>query len=112
MSRPVLWIAAQELTLNLRNRWVVSFAALYTLLTLMVSIFGMVTSGKVITLEIGMRFLTDYLQGDQYFKISRPGHNLDRARAQFKLVTSIENQETAMRSFVERWHSNGVGLKI
>lgn len=45
MSRPVLWIAEQELTLNRRNRWVVSFAALYTLLTLMVSIFGMVTSG-------------------------------------------------------------------
>jgi len=45
VSRPVLWIAEQELTLNRRNRWVVSFAALYTLLTLMVSIFGMVTSG-------------------------------------------------------------------
>lgn len=45
MSRPLLWIAAQELTLNRRNRWVVSFAALYVLLTLTVSIFGMVTSG-------------------------------------------------------------------
>ena len=45
MNRPLLWIAAQELTLNRRNRWVVSFAALYTLLTLTVSIFGMVTSG-------------------------------------------------------------------
>lgn len=45
MSRSLVWIAGQELTLNRRNRWVVSFALLYTLLTLMVSVFGMVTSG-------------------------------------------------------------------
>jgi Cu-processing system permease protein len=45
MKHPVWWIAWQEFTLNRRNRWVVSFAALYALLTIMVSIFGMVTSG-------------------------------------------------------------------
>lgn len=45
MSHPVWWIALQELTLNRRNRWVVSFAATYGFLTLLVSIFGMVTSG-------------------------------------------------------------------
>lgn len=45
MSRPLVWIAGQEFTLNRRNRWVVSFAVLFTLLALMVSIFGMVTSG-------------------------------------------------------------------
>ncbi len=45
MSHPVWWIALQELTLNRRNRWVVSFAAIYGFLTLLVSIFGMVTSG-------------------------------------------------------------------
>ena len=49
-------------------------------------------SGKLITLEIGVRFLTDYLQGDVYFKVHREGHNLDRCRTQFKLVQSIEDQ--------------------
>ena len=50
-------------------------------------------SGKLITFEIGIRFLTDYLAGDTYFKIHREGHNLDRCRTQFKLVESIEQQE-------------------
>ncbi|TNF73215.1 MAG: ABC transporter permease, partial [Acidobacteria bacterium] len=45
MSRPVWWIAKQEFTLNRRNRWVVSFAAMFALLTLLISMFGMVTSG-------------------------------------------------------------------
>lgn len=57
-------------------------------------------SGKLIALEIGMRFLTDYLEGDVYFKIKRPRHNLDRARTQFALVASIEAQEEAMRQLV------------
>ncbi len=58
-------------------------------------------SGKLITFEIGMRFLTDYLSGDTYFRIHRPGHNLDRSRTQFKLVESIEKQEQAMQKFVD-----------
>ena len=49
-------------------------------------------SGKLITLEIGVRFLTDYLQGDVYFKTKRPEHNLDRCRNQFQRVRSIESQ--------------------
>jgi Ser/Thr protein kinase RdoA (MazF antagonist) len=57
-------------------------------------------SGKLITFEIGLRFLTDYLAGDTYFKVHRPGHNLDRCRTQFKLVQSIEEQEERMQSFV------------
>ncbi len=59
-------------------------------------------SGKLITFEIGTRFLTDYLSGDTYFRIHRPGHNLDRCRTQFKLVESIERQEEAMQKFVDR----------
>jgi hypothetical protein len=47
-------------------------------------------SGKLLTLECGIRFLTDYLQGDVYFKIKRPGHNLDRCRNQFAFVKAIE----------------------
>jgi hypothetical protein len=59
-------------------------------------------SGKLITLEIGLRFLTDYLCGDVYFRTHREGHNLDRCRTQFKLVRSIERQEAAMQKFVDR----------
>ena len=49
-------------------------------------------SGALITFEIGLRFLTDYLDGDKYFKIHRDGHNLDRCRTQFKLVSLIESK--------------------
>jgi len=58
-------------------------------------------SGKLITFEIGLRFLTDYLAGDTYFKTHREGHNLDRCRTQFKLVESIEQQEDQMNALVE-----------
>ena len=59
-------------------------------------------AGKLITFEIGLRFLTDWLEGDTYFKIKRPTHNLDRARTQFKLVESIEAQLPAMQACVDR----------
>ena len=49
-------------------------------------------AGKLMTYENGLRFLTDWLEGDTYFKIKRPTHNLDRCRTQFKLVASIEEQ--------------------
>ena len=42
------------------------------------------------TLECGIRFLTDYLEGDHYFHTARPNHNLDRARTQFTLVRQME----------------------
>lgn len=54
-------------------------------------------SGKLMTLEVGIRFLTDFLEGDVYFKTHRDGHNLDRCRTQFKLVTSIEEQMDDMK---------------
>jgi hypothetical protein len=57
-------------------------------------------AGKLITFEIGIRFLTDFLAGDTYFKVHRDGHNLDRCRTQFKLVESIEQQEPAMNQLV------------
>ena len=47
---------------------------------------------KVMTLECGLRFLTDHLDGDHYFGISRRSHNLDRARTQFKLVADTERR--------------------
>lgn len=57
-------------------------------------------SGRLITYEIGIRFLTDFLEGDAYFKIARPGHNLDRARNQFALLRSMEAQQAAMEKIV------------
>ena len=50
---------------------------------------------------MGIRFLTDYLAGDTYYKVHRDGHNLDRCRTQFKLVESIEQQEESMNLLVE-----------
>jgi len=57
-------------------------------------------SGKLLSFECGMRFLTDYLQGDVYFKTKREGHNFDRCRTQFRLVQSIEEQEENWQAFV------------
>jgi Ser/Thr protein kinase RdoA (MazF antagonist) len=58
-------------------------------------------SGKLITFEIGIRFLTDYLSGDHYFKTHRQGHNLDRCRSQFRLLECLEQQEDLMERLVE-----------
>lgn len=63
---------------------------------------NLVTGGKVITLETAIRFLTDYLEGDVYFKTEREGHNLDRARTQIALVARIEEKEEEMQRFVSR----------
>jgi hypothetical protein len=49
-------------------------------------------AGALITFEIGLRFLTDHLDGDKYFKIHRDNHNLDRCRTQFRLVELIEGK--------------------
>jgi Ser/Thr protein kinase RdoA (MazF antagonist) len=57
-------------------------------------------AGKLITFEQGIRFLTDYLAGDTYYKVHRDAHNLDRCRTQFKLVESIERQEERMEQLV------------
>ncbi|WP_269537110.1 phosphotransferase enzyme family protein [Cerasicoccus fimbriatus] len=63
---------------------------------------GLGQSAKLMSLECGMRFLTDYLQGDTYFKIKRPAHNLDRARTQFALVKSIEQQQSEIDRLIQR----------
>ncbi len=57
---------------------------------------------KIMTFECGIRFLTDYLNGDIYFKIHREGHNLDRCRTQFKLVADMEEKMQKMKEIVER----------
>ena len=60
------------------------------------------TGAKLMTLECGIRFLADYLNGDTYFRTSRPGHNLDRARNQFKLVSDMEKDTTTDFCLVSR----------
>jgi Ser/Thr protein kinase RdoA (MazF antagonist) len=58
-------------------------------------------AGQVIAFELGLRFLTDFLGGDNYFKSGRENQNLDRCRVQFKLFESMQQQEPAMRRLVE-----------
>jgi Ser/Thr protein kinase RdoA (MazF antagonist) len=56
---------------------------------------------KTMTLECGLRFLTDYLDGDHYFAVHREGHNLDRCRTQFKLVSEMEQHWGEMGQIVQ-----------
>ena len=56
-------------------------------------------SGRLISLELGMRFLTDHLNGDEYFRIAREGQNLDRARTQLCLARQIEENEEEMKRY-------------
>ncbi len=60
---------------------------------------------KVMTFECGMRFLTDHLQGDTYFKIHRENHNLDRCRTQFKLVEDMETKRVTMQEIIKKYNS-------
>ncbi len=58
---------------------------------------------KMMTLECGMRFLTDYLSGDTYFKTKYPEHNLVRARTQFKLVSDMEKHWDEMKQIIKKY---------
>ncbi len=66
-------------------------------------------ASKIMTYECGIRFLTDHLNGDTYFKISREGHNLDRCRTQFRLVEDMESKMGAMRAIVDRYRGGEAG---
>lgn len=61
------------------------------------------TGAMVMTYECGMRFLTDYLEGDHYFKIHRPNHNLDRCRTQFQLVKDMQQKLGQMCDIVNKY---------
>lgn len=63
---------------------------------------NMAFAGWLITTEIGIRFLTDYLDGDKYFRVDYPGHNLVRARNQLKLAQSIDSKLPAMQKYIRR----------
>ena len=55
------------------------------------------------TYECGIRFLTDYLSGDTYFKTHREGQNLDRCRTQFKLVADMEQKKQQMYEIIANY---------
>ena len=57
---------------------------------------------KMMTMECGMRFLTDYLNGDTYFRTTREGQNLDRARTQITLVADMEKKMPQMKEIVAK----------
>ena len=61
---------------------------------------------KLMTLECGIRFLTDFLQGNVYFRTSYPDQNLDRCRTQFKLVADMEQQFEKMHTIVQEYSHN------
>ena len=63
---------------------------------------NLVFACKLMTYEVGIRFLTDYLQGDIYFQTHHPGHNLERARNQLRLVDRIEAADGALQAIVRR----------
>jgi len=66
-------------------------------------ILSLPEGAKIMTLECGMRFLTDYLQGDSYFHVKRPRHNLDRARTQIALVKDMEKKWGDMKAEVQKY---------
>lgn len=55
------------------------------------------------TFECGMRFLTDYLKGDVYYKVRRKDHNLDRCRVQFKLLKDMKEKFDQMVKLIARY---------
>ena len=63
---------------------------------------------KLMTLECGIRFLTDYLEGDHYFRTHREGQNLDRCRTQFKLVSDMEQQWDDMKAVIDQYRKEKV----
>lgn len=72
----------------------------------------LVTAGEVLTFECGVRFLTDYLQGDQYFRVSRPDQNLDRARVQFALLRSLRQHEPELRRCIAQAAESAVNASL
>jgi aminoglycoside phosphotransferase (APT) family kinase protein len=67
-------------------------------------------AGKLITLEQAIRFLTDYINGDIYYKTKHPRHNLDRARTQIKLVSEIELQMDKLDAIIDKYSKGEQGV--
>lgn len=63
---------------------------------------------RLMPFELGLRFLTDHLEGDRYFKVAEPGENLRKAGIQFALVTDIEGKAEDIRAMMSRWNASEV----
>jgi thiamine kinase-like enzyme len=63
----------------------------------------LVFAGQLITFEQGIRFLSDYLNGDIYYKIHRPEQNLERTRTQLKMLTEMEHKQDEMEAIIRRY---------
>lgn len=72
-------------------------------------ILNMVNSIKIITLELAIRFLDDYLSGDTYFKTNYVDHNLDRCKNQLKLVNDIDEKLEEMNSYIKESYNKYIG---
>jgi hypothetical protein len=59
------------------------------------------TGARVITFEQAVRFLTDHLEGDPYYRVTHPGHNLERARTQLRLLELLEEHDAELQRIVE-----------
>jgi hypothetical protein len=70
----------------------------------------LVTAGRLLTYECGVRFLTDHLNGDTYFRVHRTGHNLDRARTQFALLRSLEEHGEELERIAAAATAGGEGV--
>ena len=68
---------------------------------------SLIFGGTLMTFENAIRFLTDHLMGDVYYKTHREGHNLDRCRAQIRLIESLEEQEDVLNAFVRHCLTRG-----
>jgi hypothetical protein len=69
---------------------------------------NLVAACKLLAFECGLRFLTDYLMGDTYFRVQRGGQNLERCRTQFALLRSLEENEGLLMDCVARlWQGGG-----
>ncbi len=71
-------------------------------------ISGLAFSARLFAYMVGLRFLSDHLAGDRYFKISRPGHNLQRARVQFRLLEDMDRQAPEMEDIVSGLAGNTI----
>jgi len=91
-----------ELDLNLFEAYSKGFLSQTHSFLTHTEIENLAFSGKMMTFIMGLRFLTDYLDGDHYYKIHSKEHNLQRAKAQFKLVSSMERQYDSMQKIIER----------
>lgn len=72
-------------------------------------ILNMANSIKIITLELAIRFLDDYLSGDTYFKTNYVDHNLDRCKNQLKLVNDIDEKLEEMNSYIKESYNKYIG---